>query len=135
MTPQIETMRIPLLTSVHGGSAIPDDWQHWAIKQFRDVRVVESANQFDQFAAVEVDGDSLKGCGIYNGDILIFKITCNYRDECLGIWQTPTGRTAKYAYEDVDGTIKLHNKNGWSQNWQPDEISLLGIVVRIERDI
>lgn len=131
----VETMRIPLLTSIHGGSAVPDDWQQWAIKQFRDVRIVESAGQFDQFAAVDVDGDSLKQCGIFHGDVLIFKITQQYREECLGIWQTPHGRTAKWAFEDVDGTIKLHNKNGWSQNWNVDEVSCLGVVVRVERDL
>lgn len=135
MNTPVETMRIPLLTSIHGGSAIPDDWQQWAIKRFRDVRIVETANQFDQFAAVEVDGESLHGVGIHHGDILIFKITRDYREECLGIWQTPHGRTAKFAYEDVDGTIKLHNKNGWAQNWNADELSLLGIVVRVERDL
>lgn len=131
---QLDTTRIPLLTSIFAGTASPDDWQHWEIKKFRDIRTVETAGQFDRFAAVEVDGESLKGVGINHGDILIFKITERYVEDRIGIWQTPHGRTAKFAYEDIDGTIKLHNQNGWSQNWNADEISLLGLVVRVERD-
>lgn len=135
MNETLTTIRVPLLTNIFAGNSIPDDWQEWQIRSFRDVRVIEGASQFDRFAAVEIEGESLKDVGILPGDVLVFKITQQYTEGKIGIWQTPHGRTAKYAYEDFDGTVKLHNTNGWSQSWNVDEIKLLGVVVRMERDM
>lgn len=135
MNPTLTTIRVPLLTNIFAGASIPDDWREWQIRSFRDIRIVDGASQFDKFAAVEVEGESLKDVGILPGDVLVFKITDRYREGQIGIWQTPSGRTAKYATDECDGTVKLHNTNGWSQNWNVDEIKLLGVVVRMERDL
>lgn len=111
---------------------IVGDWQNWQIKGFREIRAVGNANKL---IGIPVVGDSLQNIGILHGDILITQITDQYKEEKIGIWQTPHGRTAKFAYEDFDGMVVLHNKNGWVQKWQPEEIKLLGIVVRVERDL
>lgn len=129
------TIRIPVLTGINAGRSIPDDYTDWEIKGFRDVRMLPVTETGVRFAAVPVEGDSLKKLGILDGDMLIIRVTRNYEDEALGIWQTPSGRTAKYAYYHVDDSVVLHNKNGWKQSWLPDQLRLLGIVVRVERDM
>lgn len=131
-----KTQRIPLMSvGTYAGASIPDDWQNWQIKGFRDVSRIPKSTIQDRFIGVPVTGDSLKNVGIFHGDILITKVTHQYLPEKIGVWQTPHGRTAKFAYEEFDGGVVLHNKNGWSQKWQADEIKLIGIVVRVERDL
>ena len=135
MHSNINTLRIPVMSNeICAGAAVPDDWQKWQIKGFRDIRKVISSSPQDRFICVPVTGDSLKNKNIVHGDLLVVKLTKEYKQEKIGVWQTPHGRTAKYAYEDFDGTVVLHNQNGWSQKWQPDEVELIGIVVRVERD-
>lgn len=129
------TMRIPVVTGITAGRGIPDDYTDWAIKGFRDVRMIETAEVGVRFAAVPVEGDSLKEQGILDGDLLIMRITSNYEDGKLGVWQTPHGRTAKYAFYDPDGFVVLHNDNGWRQTWHGDELRLMGVIVRVERDM
>lgn len=130
------TITIPLLTKqTFCGAGIPDDWQDLSIQKFRDVRPIKGANPYDRFIGVPVSGDSMKHEGIHHGDILITRLTTRYIDEeKIGVWQTPHGRTAKFAYQNLGGTIVLHNSNDWQQEWQTDEVKLVGIVVRVERD-
>lgn len=130
----MSTTRIPVVSGINAGRGLPDDLSDWEITGFRDVRLIESNDQTARFVAVPVDGDSLKDQGILNGDFLICKITNVYEDGKIGLWQTPHGRTAKYAYKEND-CVTLHNENGWRQEWQPDELKLLGIVIRVERDL
>lgn len=131
-----QTIRIPLLSDqTFCGTGVPGDWQNWKIKQFRDVRQIVGARPCDRYIGVPVTGDSMRNEGIVHGDILVTRLTHQYTDENkIGVWQTPHGRTAKFAYQGFDGSIVLHNKNGWSQEWQISEVELVGIVVRVERD-
>jgi SOS-response transcriptional repressor LexA len=136
MLTQTPNIRIPILDiQTFAGTGIPEDWQNWKIKSFRDIRAIAKATIKDRFIGVPVTGDSLKNLGIFHGDLLITKIVDKYDAEKIGVWQTPHGRTAKFAYEDFDGMVVLHNQNGWQEKWQPDEIKLVGIVVRVERDL
>jgi SOS-response transcriptional repressor LexA len=135
MNTQNKTVRIPIVYPVCAGSSIPDDWQNWQISSFRDIRAIGGLAKNERFVGIPVNGDSLEKIGIYHGDILITKITSEYKAGKLCVWQTPHGRTAKFARENFDGTVTLHNKNGWKQKWQSYEIQLVGIVVRIERDL
>jgi SOS-response transcriptional repressor LexA len=127
--------RIPILAPVYAGAALPDDWQQWQIKKFRDIRLVTNVGQNERIVGVPVVGDSLNSIGIFHGDILVTKINCAAKPDSLCVWQTPHGRTAKFARENFDGTVTLHNENGWSQTWQPEDVKLIGIVIRIERDL
>jgi SOS-response transcriptional repressor LexA len=130
------TRCIPIIDAqTFGGAGIPDDWKNWKIKSFREIRAISKATLKDKFIGIIVTGDSLKNLGIFHGDLLITKLTTEYDAKKIGVWQTPHGRTAKFAYEDFDGTVVLHNQNGWQQKWQADEIKLVGVVVRVERDM
>lgn len=128
-------MRIPIVTGITAGRSIPDDYADWEITGFRDVRLVETTDQTARFICVPVDGDSLRDQGILDGDMLICRITSDYEPGRIGLWQTPSGRTAKYAYFDLDNFVVLHNDNGWRQSWSAGELRLLGLVVRVERDL
>lgn len=129
------TIRIPIVTGICAGRSIPDDHTDWQITGFRDVRLIESTDQMARIVAVPVEGESLKDQGILDGDLLICRLTTNYEDGALGVWQTPDGRTAKYAYYDFDSSVVLHNENGWRQTWDAADVRLVGIVVRVERDL
>lgn len=128
-------IRVPVVTGVNAGRSIPDDYTDWAITGFRDVRLVEHSDQTARYMAVPVEGDSLAGQNIIDGDFLICRITNDYEDGKIGLWQTPHGRTAKFAYYDFDNSVVLHNENGWRQAWDARELRLLGLVVRVERDV
>lgn len=125
-------MKIPILAPVCAGSSIPDDWQNWQIKNFREIREVPGKHKL---VGIPVNGDSLNNLNIIHGDLLIVKLTNQYHHEKLCVWQTPFGRTAKYVRDNRDGTLTLHNKANWEQDWQYADVELIGVVVRIERDI
>jgi len=129
-----ETISIPILHGVCAGRGIPDDLTDWEIAGHRDVRVDVLSDSQARYAWVRVDGFSLEKKHIIDGDLLLTRITRTYADGHLGIWQTPHGRTAKYGYYDPDGFIVLHNDDGWRQTWEPGEVTLFGLVERIERD-
>lgn len=131
----MNTIRIPIVAPINAGRGIPDDAGDWEITGFRDVRLIETTDQAARFICVPVEGDSLTEQGILDGDLLICKLTSKYEPGRIGLWQTPSGRTAKYAYYEFDNSVVLHNENGWRQSWSADEIRLLGLVVRVERDL
>ncbi len=106
----------------------------WQIEKFRTIRVVKGAKPSDKFASVPVCGESLKNHGIFDSDILIFKFTDFATPSRLCIWQTPGGITAKYARRESE-TITLHNEGDWKREFPIEDVQLVGVVVRVERDI
>lgn len=128
-------MRVPIVKGLQAGRGVPDELTDWEIVGFREVAVVEGADPSAQFFLAEVDGTSLEHEHIMPGDFLLCRVTREYEIGKIGIWQTPSGRTAKYAYYDPEGFLVLHNDNGWSQQWHAPEIFLLGLAERVERDL
>lgn len=128
-------MRVPIVTGLSAGRGVPDETEDWEIVGFREVAIVEGADEGTKFFLAEVDGPSLEHEHIMPGDFLLCRVTREYEIGKLGVWQTPSGRTAKYAYYDPEGFLVLHNDNGWRQEWQAGEIHLLGLAERVERDL
>lgn len=127
---------VPIVSGVTAGRNIPDDMADWEISGFRQVSGFGGGDGGGgRFVLVPVEGDSLTSQRIYDGDLLLVRITRDYVPGQIGIWQTPSGRTAKFAFYDPDGYIVLHNDNGWRQTWSAGEIRLLGVAVRVERDL
>lgn len=78
--------------------------------------------------------DLLEQSRIFKGDTLIVAPVKSWDEENLYVWQTPSGKTAKYAYDNF-GDITLHNKAGWQQRFKAHQIKCLGKVIRVERDL
>lgn len=115
---------------------IPSNWQHWSISSVDNIRPIKGASPNDRFGAVELTGIALRSIGIHHADMLIFRVTEKYEENCIGIWQTPIGRLAKFAiFNEEQGTVKLHNRNGSSVTFQEDQVTLLGLAVRVEREL
>jgi hypothetical protein len=115
------------------GSFDLSKYEKYQIKGFRDIRAVGVENQFKKIVGVPVIGNSLDNIGIFDGDLLVVKITDKHAEKDLCVWETPNGRTAKFGYENF-GEMTLHNQADWSQSWKLDEIKLFGVVIRMERD-
>ncbi len=88
----------------------------------------------DELFAVEVCGSTLNNIKIFDGDKLIVKKVSEFNERNLYVFDTPNGRTAKFAFEFF-GDIFLHNNRKWSSNFKAEEVKLLGVVVRVERDL
>ncbi len=69
------------------------------LSQFRTVRGL-FGNDAEVFSAVPIYDSALTHPGILSGDILIVKITKHFNEANLYIWNTPHGRTAKFAREN-----------------------------------
>ncbi len=95
-----QTIRIPILAPVCAGTSLPDDWQNWEIKKFRDVRSVSGVGCAERCVGIPVNGDSLNKIGIFHGDILVTKITTEYKSHRLCVWQTPHGRINNGKYQE-----------------------------------
>lgn len=126
--------KIPLLSPAYAGGSTPDDWQNWKIKCFRDIRAVEGVKPHEQLAACPVIGDSMRAHGITHGGLIVFKLFSQPAPGKISLWQTPHGRTIKFARANEDNTITLHNGGDWQQTWQADEVQHIGVVVRFEKD-
>jgi len=132
---ETQTLRLPVVTSVNAGRGVPDDTEDWDIVAYRDVDMPVGCDMSARYFLTEVDGDSLKHKHIVPGDFLLCRVAAEYESGKIGIWQTPSGRTAKFAYfDDGDGCVVLHNDGDWRQQWDRRDIQLLGLVDKIERD-
>jgi SOS-response transcriptional repressor LexA len=131
----MKTIEIPVEVAVSGGTPVPGDWKAFAAASVREVSEIKDAPPFSKHVAIPVDGNSLKHMGIHHGDILVCRKTRLYIPGGIGIWETPHGRTAKYAKLNKDGSVTLHNHNGWEQRWSAEECELVAIAVRVERDL
>ena len=126
-------LRLPVVTAVNAGGGVPDESDDWTIVDFRDVEMPAGCDMAASYFATVVEGESLVHKHIVPGDYLICRVTTKYESGKIGIWQTPSGRTAKLAFVDED-YVTLHNDADWRQQWSREEIRLLGLVDKIERD-
>jgi SOS-response transcriptional repressor LexA len=130
----MKTITVPVRRPVNGGTPIPGDWKSFASATVREIRPLENIPPFAVVFATQVEGQSLQKLGIFNNDWLICYETTRYIPGKIGIWDTPHGQTAKFAYHK-DGSVVLHNHNGWKQAWASDEVKLVAIAARVERDL
>jgi SOS-response transcriptional repressor LexA len=129
------TIKVSVINPVNGGTPVPNDWNKFAQETVREIRPVPGLPLHAKLFAGQVAGQSLQKVAVLNGDWLIIHKTTRYELGSIGIWDTPHGRTAKYAHPNKNGSIVLHNNNGWRQEWATEEVALFGVVVRVERDM
>ncbi len=103
------------------------------LAQFRTVRGL-LGNDKEVFTAVSVFDNHLSHLGILNGDILIVKVGKHFNESNLYVWRTPSGQMARYG-ETTCAEIVLHNGKGQRETFFRVEVEMLGVVVRVERDL
>lgn len=129
-------IRVPILSAeMFGGKPVP--LEAISIAGWREIRPIKGARSGDRFAAAPICGDSLIEDHIADGDILIIQITSEAQVGELIIALTPDGLTVKYVHAQVEGMVLLRGANSIyeDQIWDASEITIQGIVKRIERDL
>lgn len=127
------TIRVPILAEVAAGKPI----DMLPISQWREIRPIKGARPNDRYAGVRVIGDSLQDTGILDGDVLIFLLTRVAQAGDLVIVLTPLGLTIKYLLQHSDQMVLLRGANSKyeDQIWDIEEVTIQGIVRRVERDL
>jgi SOS-response transcriptional repressor LexA len=112
--------------------------EHLTVKAWREVSPPKNARPFDQFFACHISGDSLSGDGIFDGDYALarkpFELSEITRGRLAAV-STPLGLLVKHVHIGFDG-IRLESSNpDYEDLWfPPDDVEIVGIVVRVERD-
>lgn len=110
----------------------------------RNVREPETARPEDRYAVGHVSGNCLTGVHICDGDYLVFLLTKEAEDGALVVATVPMqesksgkGIFVKFFYREPDGRIRFESRHPDfpPKYCQPDEVEIIGRVVRIERDI
>ncbi len=81
---------------------------------------------------VNVESDNLKAHGITAGDSLLVRVTDEYDETDLCVWETPRGVCIRFAYfdDDTDQSMVLHTGGGVRDVWVDSvDVRLLGVVV------
>lgn len=99
-----------------------------------DIALPEGEKPDTEFLAVENVSDLLKEFGVCEGDFLIVKPIKKLDENRITVWDTPDGRTAKFAYENF-GDITLYNKKDWLRRYPAKKVKLIGAVVAIQRSL
>jgi repressor LexA len=125
-------MRIPIVGQVAAGNPV----EFLPIVRFRDIRAIKGARTSEQYAGIEVLGSSLLLDNIADGDYAIFRLTHEARNGDLVVARVPDGLTIKYYHPSTDEKILLSGADpAYDQLWEASEVVVLGVVVRIERDL
>jgi SOS-response transcriptional repressor LexA len=134
MTPY-RLQSIPLL----GGVGASRSHDRFAVSKWRRISPVKSARPFDRYIATPVEGDSLTGDFIFDGDFVIIRLTFELEEVTPGRLvsvDTPGGVLVKHIYRTMSNQIRLVSSNERYPAivYDSDIVQILGIIVRVERD-
>jgi len=87
-----------------------------------------------EYFCVDVGSDTLEDFGVSEGDCLIVKVTDVIDENRITVWDTPDGRTAKFAYENF-GDIALYNKKDWLRSYPAKKVKMLGVAVYVQKGL
>lgn len=122
---------IPVLGIVSAGR--PDDWL--PIDGLRFVRPLKNATHMRGVVAMRVNGDSMIGDGIMDGDFAIIQEADIAPPEKIVVVRTPHGLTVKRVVRNKDSIVlKSSNPIFKDQAWPVEDVCLIGVLRRIERD-
>lgn len=122
---------IPIIGTVSAGK--PGDWL--PTDGLRWVRPLKNTSHMQGVIAMRVNGDSMMGDGIMDGDFAIIQMVDIAPPEKIVVVRTPHGLTVKRVIRQHD-TVILRSSNPIfkDQAWPVEDICLIGVVRRIERD-
>lgn len=129
----MQLTRIAIIGAVAAGT--PSEWI--PLEKWRMVRPLAGARPGEHIYGLEVVGHSLVGKNILDGDILIFIHGRRAQPGDLCVVQTPHGLTAKFVCPNAAGEITLQGANDLipDQVWLSEDIRIIGVVQRVERDL
>jgi SOS-response transcriptional repressor LexA len=132
---QFSLMPIPLLGSVGASRS----HERFDMTGWRNISPIRNAAPSDKFIATPVEGDSLTGDRIFDGDFVIIRLTFDLDEITPGKLvsvNTPSGTLIKHIYRRPDGQIRLVSSNDAYAPIVYDEelVTICGIVVRAEQD-
>lgn len=125
-------MRIPVYDAV--GQTVPFNRKN--LLGWRDIRLPHNARSDHRYVAVIVRDDELRGAAIVPDDYAVLLLGASLRGRReLAAVVTPHGLTIKYVYESQrDVRLVGDGLNYQPQHFTREQISVHGVVVRIERD-
>jgi SOS-response transcriptional repressor LexA len=129
------TMRIPVLSDIGAAKSFNDA----PIEKWREIRPPGTRAR-DQLCGAEISGNSLVDDGILDGDLAVFRTNFESHELKPGrlvAALTPYGLLIKHIYVGLAGNVRLVSANTGYEDIVLDsgEVTVQGIVVRIERDI
>jgi SOS-response transcriptional repressor LexA len=130
------TVRIPVVCMVGAARSFEDS----PIQGWREIRPIKNARPFDRFCAAPVAGNSLIDEGIIDGDYVIVRLNFEDYDITpgkLAVVNTPYGLLLKHVYQTLDRKVRLVSANPAYEDivLDADDVTVQGVVVRIERDL
>lgn len=133
---RVNRVSIPIICFIGASSTL----DHLPIKEWREIRPIARARPFDRFCGARINGDSLAGDRICDGDYVIVRITFDDFEITPGrlcAVLTPFGLLVKHVYPTLDGRVRLvsSNVNYSDLIFDGHEVTIQGIVVRVEWDL
>lgn len=127
---------IPVICIIGASQSI----ENLPIQQWREIRPIEGARPFDRYCAAQVNGDSLKDDGIYDGDFVIIRLNFEayeIKPGRLVATLTPYGLLLKHIYLTLNNQVRLVSANPNYEDLLLDleDVQIQGVIVRIERDM
>ncbi len=127
---------VPLICEAGASRSIAD----LPIGTLRKIRPIPGARRSDRYCAAIVRGSSLTNDGILDGDCAIVRLTFDLYEITPGrlvVALTPYGLLIKHIYPTLDEHVRLVSANPQFQDilLEAAEVSIQGIVVRLERDL
>jgi SOS-response transcriptional repressor LexA len=134
----IRWIRVPIICAI-GAAKKHEVFDDVPILEWREVREIKGARPFDQFCGAPIQGDSMVGDNILDKDYAIFRTTFDIWEVTPGklcaVW-TPSGLLIKHVYITLNDEIRLTSSNLKYPDlvFHAEDITIQGIVVRVERD-
>lgn len=106
----------------------------------REINARAAVQPTDSLVGAKVGGDSLNGDGILAGDVVVFRQNFKETELTPGrlvAAQTPDGLLVKHYYKSPAGVVRLVSSHpDYSDlEFQSGAVEIVGVAVRIERDI
>lgn len=126
---------VPMICEAGAAHSTPD----LPIGSLREIRPITGARRADRFCAAVVRGRSLSDDGIFDGDCAIVRLTFEPYEITPGrlvVVLTPYGLLIKHIYLTLDNHVRLVSAHPSYKDLFLDvsEVTIQGVVVRIERD-
>jgi phage repressor protein C with HTH and peptisase S24 domain len=134
----IKWIRVPIICTI-GAAKKHETFDDVPILEWRTIREIKGARPFDQYCGAPVEGNSMIGDNIQHNDFAIFRTTFDIWEVTPGqlcaVW-TPQGLLIKRVYITLNDEIRLASSNPEFCDlvFSVEDVSIQGIIVRIERD-